>query len=114
MVPDSEDAPSFIELSSHAADLMQAREALELTVRGRDEIGSPLESAEDALIAAVEGQLEMWTSTESAVTFWAFWAASWNVEPAGRTNTLTSCVRVPSTRPQVSGFPAGWGVSCAE
>ncbi|WP_291760662.1 hypothetical protein [Cellulomonas sp. 73-145] len=52
MVPDSTDARSFIELSSHAADLVQAREALELAVKSREEIGSPLESVRDALIAA--------------------------------------------------------------
>lgn len=51
MVPDSEDARAFIELSSHAADLVQAREALELAVQRRDEATSPIKGAKDALVA---------------------------------------------------------------
>lgn len=52
MVPDSDDARAFIELSSHAADLVHAREALELAVQREGEAGSPLGGAKDALVAA--------------------------------------------------------------
>lgn len=52
MVPDSKDARSFVELSSHAADLVQARAALEIALQSPDQLGSPLEGAKDALIAA--------------------------------------------------------------
>ena len=52
MVPDSKDARAFIELSSHAADPVQARAALEIALQSRDGIGSALGGAEDALIAA--------------------------------------------------------------
>ncbi|BDO40648.1 hypothetical protein [Cellulomonas sp. NTE-D12] len=51
MVPDSKDARDFVEMSSHAADLVQAREALELAVRSKDDVSSTLDRATEALIA---------------------------------------------------------------
>lgn len=49
LVPDSPDARLFVELSSHAADLTEARHALELAIEGRQD-GSPLGDASRYLI----------------------------------------------------------------
>ena len=54
----------------------------------------------------------MKTSTEASVTFWSFCAASWNVEPAGSTITLTVGALGCSTRAHDSGLPTGWLVIC--
>ena len=51
MVDDSDDARLFIELSSHAADLVEARDALELALRSMLDTYSPLQDAERALVA---------------------------------------------------------------
>lgn len=50
MVPDSEEARSFIELSSYGADLSEARHALDLAIMSRGQ-GSQLEDAAAYLIA---------------------------------------------------------------
>jgi len=52
MVDDSDDARLFIELSSHAADLVEARDALELALRSMPDPDSPLRDAERSLVAA--------------------------------------------------------------
>ena len=51
MVADSDDARLFIELSSHAADLVEARDALELALRSMSDPDSPLQDAERSLVA---------------------------------------------------------------
>lgn len=51
MVGDSDDARLFIELSSHAADLVEARDALELALRSMPDTESPLQDAERSLVA---------------------------------------------------------------
>lgn len=51
MIDDSDDARSFIELSSHAADLVEARDALELASRSMPDPDSPLRDAERSLVA---------------------------------------------------------------
>jgi hypothetical protein len=51
MVDDSDDARLFIELSSHAADLVEARDALELALRSMPDPDSPLRDAERSLVA---------------------------------------------------------------
>lgn len=51
MVDDSEDARLFIELSSHAADLVEARDALGEALRSMSDPDSPLRNAERSLVA---------------------------------------------------------------
>lgn len=51
MVNDSEDARLFIELSSHAVDLVEARDALALALQSTAVTESPLQGAERSLIA---------------------------------------------------------------
>lgn len=51
MVGDSGDARLFVELSSHAADLVEARDALELALRAMPDADSPLRDAERSLVA---------------------------------------------------------------
>ena len=51
MVNDSNDARLFIELSSHAADLVEARDALVLALRSMPDPDSPLRDAERSLVA---------------------------------------------------------------
>lgn len=51
MFDDSEDARLLIELSSHAADLVEARTALELALQSMSDAESPLQDAERSLVA---------------------------------------------------------------
>lgn len=51
MVDDSDDARLFIELSSHAADLVEARDALGLVLRSMPDPDSPVRDAERSLVA---------------------------------------------------------------
>ncbi len=51
MMDDSEDARLFVELSSHAADLVEARASLELALRSAQDPNSPLRDAERSLVA---------------------------------------------------------------
>ena len=51
MVQDSDDARLFIELSSYAVDLVEARDALALAQQSAATADSPLQSAERSLIA---------------------------------------------------------------
>lgn len=48
---ESDDARLFVELSSHAADLAEARDSLELALRSMRDPDSPLRAAERALVA---------------------------------------------------------------
>lgn len=50
MIEDSDDTRLFIELSSYAADLVEARDALELALQANADPESPLRDAERALI----------------------------------------------------------------
>lgn len=52
LIGDSEDTRTFIELSSYAVDLVEARDALELTLRSLADPDSPLREAERSLVAA--------------------------------------------------------------
>ena len=51
MLNESDDARLFVELSSHAADLAEARDSLELALRSMRDPDSPLRDAERALVA---------------------------------------------------------------
>ena len=51
MVDDSDDARLFIELSSHAADLVEARDALRHALRSAPDPDSPVRDAERSLVA---------------------------------------------------------------
>lgn len=51
MLNESDDACLFVELSSHAADLAEARDSLELALRSMRDPDSPLRDAERALMA---------------------------------------------------------------
>src|SRR4051794_32002570 len=51
MVNESDDARLFVELSSHAADLAEARDSLELALRSMPDPDSPLRDAERSLVA---------------------------------------------------------------
>ena len=51
MVDDSDDARWFVELSSCAADLVEARDALGLALRSMADDASPLQDAERSLVA---------------------------------------------------------------
>ncbi|MCC2315283.1 hypothetical protein [Cellulomonas xiejunii] len=51
MVEDSDDARLFIELSSYAVDLVEARDALALALQSTAPADSPLQNAERSLIA---------------------------------------------------------------
>lgn len=51
LLDDSADARRFVELSSHAADLVEARDALELALRSMADPDSPLKDVERSLVA---------------------------------------------------------------